>query len=539
MAATTVPAVPQFRSPNRWLILLASVVSMVAVANFQYGWTLFVLPLQQHLKSTAALIQVTFTVFVLLETWLVPFEGWLVDKIGPRLLVMAGGVLAGLGWIGSGKAESLTALYLAYAVAGIGAGIVYGTAIGSALKWFPDHRGLAAGLTAAGFGAGSAFTVVPLAKMINPAGQPAGSGYQHAFIVWGIVQGIVVLVAALFLKAPPAGWLPKTWRLKGSPEVKKRQSNADFNSSQMSATPQFWLMYLIMTLVATGGLMATAQLAPMARDFKVDTVQIHASWLAMLLSGFQAHVMTALAFALAADRLVNGLCRPFWGWVSDHIGRENTMAVAFGLEAIAIYALIKTASNPLLFVVFSAFTFFGWGEIYSLFPALCGDFFGRKHATANYGFLYTAKGTASVLVPIGSALAAGAAFDFRADVLLLVGGALAFVAHFLVPTVFGIKISKTMHNILFGLGLVLVTCGLVLTVVPRLGFVPGWFSQASSIAKVAVPKVGWTGVFKVAIVFDAIGAILAFFVLKRMKVPAPPRDAAEGVPTAAIASAKA
>src|SRR5271154_6509919 len=208
---------------NRWVILLFSIISMVAVANFQYGWTLFVEPLKQHLKVDAALIQVTFTVFVLLETWLVPFEGWLVDKFGPRLLVMLGGVLAGAGWFGSGKAETLTALYLSYAVAGIGAGIVYGTAVGSALKWFPDHRGLAAGLTAAGFGAGAAFTVKPIADLI------ASDGYQTAFIRWGIIQGVTVVIAACFLKSPPAGWLPKTWRKAPLGElVRKRQSVGDF-----------------------------------------------------------------------------------------------------------------------------------------------------------------------------------------------------------------------------------------------------------------------------------------------------------------------
>src|SRR6201981_3300427 len=200
---------------SRWGILFVSVLSMVAVANLQYGWTLFVTPLQKHLGVEQALIQVTFTVFVLLETWLVPFEGWLVDKFGPKLLVMAGGVLAAIGWYGAGKADTLTALYLSYAIAGLGAGIVYGTAIGSALKWFPDHRGLAAGLTAAGVGAGSAFTVAPIANMINPPGQPPGSGYQHTFIVWGIVQGAVVVLAALFLKAPPTGWLPKTGSSEG------------------------------------------------------------------------------------------------------------------------------------------------------------------------------------------------------------------------------------------------------------------------------------------------------------------------------------
>ena len=481
---------------NRWLILFFSIVSMVAVANFQYGWTLFVPPLQKHFGADAAVIQVTFTVFVLLETWLVPFEGWLVDKFGPKLLVLLGGIAAGAGWLLSGTAESLTALYLSYALAGIGAGIVYGTAIGSALKWFPDHRGLAAGLTAAGFGAGSAFTVVPIANLINSA------GYQTAFKQWGVIQGAVVVIASFFLQSPPAGWLPEGWREtpKGQ-EVKHRQSAVDFNSSQMAETPQFWMMYLTMTLVATGGLMATAQLNPMAVDYKVDKVPVHFLWIAL----------PALQFALSADRVLNGLCRPFWGWVSDHIGREKTMALAFTLEAIAIFFLIKFAANPVLFVTFSAFTFFGWGEIYSLMPAICGDFFGRKHATANYGFLYTAKGTASVLVPVGSALAAGKAFDFRADILLLIGGLLAVFAHFIAPTLLRLRLSKKLHDTLFTIGLLTVAYGVFLTVVPT-----AWTPFG---AKVSLPKVGWTGVFTIAIVFDLTAAVLSFFVLRRMKVP--------------------
>jgi OFA family oxalate/formate antiporter-like MFS transporter len=495
MAASTAAVAPKASDPNRWVVLLFSILGMVAVANFQYGWTLFVPPLQKHLKADQALIQVTFTVFVLLETWLVPFEGWLVDTFGPRLLVMLGGVLAGLGWVGSGKAETLTALYLSYAVAGIGAGIVYGTAIGLAMKWFPDHRGLAAGLTAAGFGAGSALTVAPIADMINSA------GYQAAFIRWGIIQGITVIVAAFFLKSPPVGWMPKTWRLKGSPEVKKRQTQVDFTSGEMAATPNFWLMYVMMAMVATGGLMAVAQLKPMAVDFKVDKVPVH-------LLGM---VMPALVFALSADRLINGLCRPFWGWISDHIGREMTMTVAFGLEAVAIYVLLKFATNPLLFVVFSAFTFFGWGEIYSLFPALCGDFFGRKHATENYGFLYTAKGTASMFVPIGSALAAGKAFDFRADILLLLGGVLVMFAVFLAPTALRVQLGRNAKAILLAVAGVLIAYGIILTVVPTV-----WTPFA---AKFTMPNMGWKGVFQFAIVFDVCAALLAFFVLRKMKAP--------------------
>jgi OFA family oxalate/formate antiporter-like MFS transporter len=383
------------------------------------------------------------------------------------------------------------------------------------LKWFPDHRGLAAGLTAAGFGAGSAFTVAPIANMI------ATAGYQAAFIKWGIIQGAVVVVAALFLKAPPTGWLPKTWRLKGSPEVKVRQSPVDFKPGEMASTPHFWLMYGMMAMVATGGLMATAQLAPMAKDFGVDKIPVQLLGLSM----------AALTFALSADRLVNGLCRPFWGWISDHIGREKTMTLAFGLEAIAIFALIKFAHNPKLFVIFSAFTFFGWGEIYSLFPALCGDFFGRKYATTNYGFLYTAKGTASMFVPIGSALAAGKAFDFRADILLLLGGVMVLFSMFLAPTVMRLHLSRMAKVVLLIVAGVLVAYGIALTVVPTIA--------TPFAAKFNMPKFGWAGVFKIAIVFDSIAAVLAFFVLRKLKAPGAQEVAAVAASEARVSTAGA
>lgn len=500
---------------NRWVILGFSILSMVAVANYQYGWTLFVRPLQRQFGVDAAAVQVTFTLFVLLETWLVPFEGWLVDRFGPRLLVMIGGALAGLGWVASGMVQTLSGLYLSYALSGLGAGVVYGTAIGSAMKWFPDHRGLAAGLTAAGFGAGSAFTVAPIANMI------ATSGHQHAFITWGIVQGLVVVVAAFFLEAPPSEWMPGAWgRAAKGLAVKTRQSAGEFTSGQMAETPQFWLMYLMMTLVATGGLMAVAQLAPMANDFKVAGVPVSVLGL----------TLPALQFALSADRLVNGVCRPFWGWLSDRIGREQTMALAFGLEAAAIFTLIQFASHPLFFVVFSAFTFFGWGEIFSLFPALCGDFFGRRHATMNYGFLYTAKGTASVLVPIGSALAAGKAFEFRADVLLLIGGLLALFTHFLAPTVLHLHLPRRLRNVLFSIGLAFVLYGVLLAVLPRM------WSPIS--LRVALPRAGWTGVFTVAIVFDLVAAALALFVLRRLRLPVPKEEAPRETPLASTGSSK-
>jgi OFA family oxalate/formate antiporter-like MFS transporter len=368
---------------NRWVQLIVGIVGMVAIANLQYGWTLFVGPIDQKFGWGRPAIQVAFTLFVLAETWLVPFEAYFVDRYGPRFIVAVGGILVGLAWIINAGADTLTKLYAGGIIGGIGAGIVYGTASGAALKWFPDRRGIAAGLTAAGFGAGSALTIIPIANQIRT------SGFQSAFFTWGIIQGAVVLVCAFLMRAP------EKEDLAGVPVPEASQTTEDFTPVQMLKTPAFYLLYAMMTMVAMGGLMATAQLGPIAKDFKVADIPVSLFGL----------TMAALPFALSLDRVLNGITRPFFGWVSDHIGRENTMFIAFGLEGFAIFLLIRFAHIPLLFVIFSGLTFFGWGEIYSLFPATCGDLFGRKFATTNYGLLYTAKGTASLLVPIGSLIA--------------------------------------------------------------------------------------------------------------------------------------
>ena len=367
-----------------WVQLAVGIVGMVAIANLQYGWTLFVNPIDAKFHWGKASIQVAFTLFVLAETWLVPFEGYLVDRFGPRWLVAIGGVLVGAAWWINAEASSLFALYTGGLIGGIGAGIVYGTSVGNALKWFPEHRGLAAGLTAAAFGAGSALTIVPIANLIN------SRGYESAFIYFGLGQGLVVILCALLLRAPQASQVPSVSRTQG------QQSVRELTPLEIVKTPVFWLLYVMMTLLAMGGLMATAQLGPIAVDYKVATVPVSLLGL----------TMAALPFALSLDRILNGLTRPFFGWVSDHIGRENTMFIAFGLEGVGILLLITFAHIPVLFVVFSGLVFFAWGEIYSLFPAISGDLFGRKFATADYGLLYTAKGTASLLVPLGNVLKA-------------------------------------------------------------------------------------------------------------------------------------
>ncbi len=376
-------ASPQSASQTyRWMQLLGGIACMVMIANLQYGWTLFVGPIDGKYHWGRTSIQVAFTIFVLFETWLVPIEGYLVDRFGPRPVVFWGGLFCGIGWALNAVADTLPFLYLAAAVSGIGAGAVYGTCVGNALKWFPDRRGLAAGLTAAGFGAGSALTIVPIAAMIK------ASGYEQTFLYFGIGQGVVVMLVALMLRSPQKGQVP-------APLATASQSLRDLRPAEVARQPVFWLMYLMFVLVAAGGLMATAQLAPIARDFKVGDVPVSLLGL----------TLPALTFALAIDRVLNGLTRPFFGWVSDRIGRELTMLIAFSLESVGILMLYIFGSDPILFVILTGLVFFAWGEIYSLFPSTCTDTFGSRFAAANAGMLYTAKGTAALLVPLANVLA--------------------------------------------------------------------------------------------------------------------------------------
>jgi MFS transporter, OFA family, oxalate/formate antiporter len=370
-------------SGYRWLQLVLGIVCMAMIANLQYGWTLFVNPIDAKYHWGRAAIQVAFSIFVLTETWLVPVEGWFVDRFGPKIVVLFGGVLVGIAWMMNAIVDTLAMLYVAAAIGGIGAGAVYGTCIGNALKWFRDFRGLAAGFTAAGFGAGSALTIIPIQSLI------ASASYEAAFLNFGVGQGIVVCVISLFLRAPHSSAAPAV----GSADA--GFVGPQYSPLQVVQSPIFWVMYVMFVLVGAGGLMATAQLAPIAKDFKLDTIPVS-------LIGI---TLPALTFALSLDRILNGLTRPFFGWVSDRIGREQTMFIAFGLEAFGIWLLSAFGESPVAFVIISGLVFFAWGEIYSLFPSTCTDAFGTKYATTNAGLLYTAKGTASLLVPFGNVLA--------------------------------------------------------------------------------------------------------------------------------------
>ncbi|HYW25947.1 MAG TPA: oxalate/formate MFS antiporter [Terriglobales bacterium] len=399
---------------NRWLQLVAMCVAMMAIANLQYAWTLFTSPLTKHYGVSLAVVQVAFSTFVLAETWLVPFEAMLIDRFGPRLILCAGGVLVGLGWVGSGAlSPTVQWVWVWYTVGGLGAGAVYGGCIGVAMKWFPDRRGLAAGLVAGSYGVGAALTVVPIANMIH------SSGLQSTFVVWGLVQGAVTVACALVISAPPHGWLPA-----GFVPSSVRQSRYDVPPIRlggragiggMVARPSFWLLYLIMTLMGFTGLVVTAQIEPIARHYHVDGVVV-------------AFGLPALVLAIQLDRILNGLTRPFWGWASDRIGRYNAMAVAFAAQAGTILVWTRFLDHPLLLIILSGLAYFTWGEIYSLFPAAVADLFGRRFATTNYGVLYTSKGVAAVLAGPVAALIASQFNGNWLPVFLVMSGCAALAA---------------------------------------------------------------------------------------------------------------
>lgn len=363
----------------RWRILGACIVAMLAVANLQYAWTLFTTPITRNLHATLAAVQWAFTFFVLGQTWLVPVNAYLVDRFGARKIVSAAAVLVAIGWMGSGFASSLLTLYVAYGIGGIGAGAVYSATIGIAMKWFPDRRGLCVGAVAGSYGFGTALTVLPISHMI------AASGYQSAFIFWGAIQGIVVLIAAQFLQMPPSGWLPAGWELiKARVQRRVQQSSRDYTPREMLRSESFYVLYTMMTMVTFSGLMVTAQLRPIAENYGFDKY---------LLFG----AVTVLNLTLLLNQVLNGSARPFFGWVSDHLGRYDTMAIVFVLEAAAITALALLVDRPVWFVIMSGVMFFAWGDIYSLFPSAIADIFGSRYATTNYGIQYTSKGIGSIL----------------------------------------------------------------------------------------------------------------------------------------------
>jgi OFA family oxalate/formate antiporter-like MFS transporter len=359
---------------NRWFQLVASLTAMIMIANLQYAWTLFVQPLREGNGWVLSDVQFAFTLFILFQTWVQPLDGWFIDRLGPRGFITAAGLLCGLGWAGMGYATSLPALYVLYCVAGTGAAFVYSGCIGSALKWFKDKRGLASGIMAAGFGGGTALFIPIITRLIK------SGGYQKTFLISGLIQGVVIVVAAQFLRHPPA-------EKPVAAAAGARVARQHFTTLEMLRTPQFYFMYVMFVLMATGGLLVTANAGPIARAWGYNT--------------------ELLALAATLSPIANGGSRVFWGWASDRLGRESTMVLTFTLQAICLFLVVAVGQRSGAWFVGSLVAvYFTWGQIYSLFPATSGDYFGSRHATSNYAVLYTAKGVAAIIGPWVGALIA-------------------------------------------------------------------------------------------------------------------------------------
>ena len=361
---------------NRWVQLVLGVIAMMAISSPQYVWTLFTGPLNQKLGTKLSDLQYTFSLLIILQTFFSPFQAYLVDRFGPKLLISVGALMAGGSWVLASQATTLTMLYITYGViGGLGTGIIYVGIIGLMVRWFPDRRGLATGLAAAGYGFGAVFSSIPIGNMIKSV------GYEHTLLVWGIAQAIVGFVAALGLRAPAEGYVPEGY--DPATVQTEMQAKRSYSPLEMLSNPIFYLLFIMMTMMSTSGLMVVSNVGPFANEFKVANVLVFGT--------------AALGLSLTLSRITNGLTRPFFGWVSDHIGRENTMTLAFSLEAVAILVLFAFIDNPTMFVVLTGVVFFGWGEIFSLFPSTLTDTFGPKYAATNYGFLYIAQGVGSFL----------------------------------------------------------------------------------------------------------------------------------------------
>ena len=355
---------------SKWVQLALGVICMMSISSPQYVWALFTKPIMGQLGITLTELQVTFSILIVLQTFFSPFQGYLVDKFGPRLLLSIGTILTGLSWVLSANLTSVSNLYITYGVlGGLGTGIVYVGVVGLMVRWFPSNRGFAVGMVAAGYGIGALLTTFPISTSL------AESGLQGTLTFFGYLIGVVGLLAAQGIRVPHAD------RVQTPGQIEAAASGV--TPKTMLKTPVFWLMFLMMSMMSTSGLMVISQMGAFAKDFGIASATVFG--------------MAALPLALSIDRVTNGLTRPFFGWVSDKVGREYTMTIAFGLEAVAMCLWVMTRSDPVMFVLLSGIVFFGWGEIFSLFPSTLTDTFGQKHATTNYGFLYMAQGVGSII----------------------------------------------------------------------------------------------------------------------------------------------
>ena len=368
---------------------------MCMISGVQYSWTLYANPLKDKLVVSLAAVQTAFTLSQVIQAISQPGGGFFVDKFGPKVPLFFGGAMVLVGWSLMGQVSSIPALYALYTLAGAGVGICYGIAMNTANRWFPDRRGLASGFTAAGYGLG----VLPFIPMMKT--MLGGHGVGHAFAYTGLIEGVGLMIIALFIKFPG--------QQKGVKKAPVVATEKDFTTSEMLKTPQFWILWICFFSVNFGGLLLVANSAPYGKTL-----------------GIAAGTM---AIAVMVQNLANGGCRPVWGAVSDKIGRYKTMSLIFGVNAVILYSFptVAAISTP-AFIVMLALAFFTWGGCYALFPPTNSDIFGTAYSAKNYGCFWAAKAIASIF---GGGLGAAIATKFGWNVAFMITGTTSLIAFIL------------------------------------------------------------------------------------------------------------
>lgn len=399
---------------SRWWQVAAAAVMMGLVSPYQYVWSSIQSPLESSLSVSPEAIGLVFTLFVIFQSGSQFPVGWYRDRHGPRLLTLVAGVLAGGGYLGLSVATEVWQVYLLYSAGAVGVGIVYTVAVNTALKWFPDRRGLTTGIGTMAFAGGSALVVPYVRANATVAGYPA------VLRNLGVVIGLGILVGAVVLRDPPSGWLDgidvdggdgddasETSEADSDGETATNGTTRQYQWREMLGTWQFWLMYAMFVGVSGAGLMLTAQIVTFADALELDTVTATAS-------------ATVLPIAGGIGRLVVGD-------LSDRIDRERAMAASFVLCGVGVFGTVwfARAGQPLAFVGAVVVATFFWSPQYTLFPSVVGDYYGREHSSANYALLYSGKMWGGVF---GGAVVGWVVGVTSWSVAFAVGGVLAVAA---------------------------------------------------------------------------------------------------------------
>jgi len=361
----------QEKTKNRWIVVFGAVLIQLCLGAV-YAWSLFNQPLIEKFGWQAADVVFTFSVTIMVFSIFTIIAGKIQDKIGPRWVATAGGILLGIGLMLSSQATSIMQLYLFYGlIGGAGIGTAYVCPLATCLKWFPDMRGLISGIAVAGFGAGALLFKPVILSFLG------SYGVSQTFFILGIIYLVAVVIGAQFLVVPPAGYVPAGW----TPPVAASGQGADFSTGEMLKTFQFYVLWIMYLFGCTAGLMVIG----LAKDIGTNLVQLDAAT--------AANAVVVVAIFNAAGRII-------WGTLSDKLGRMNSLLVMYILAAGAMFAMSSITMNYGSFLGLCSLIGFCFGGFLALFPSITADYYGTKNVGSNYGIIFVAYGSAAIVGPM-------------------------------------------------------------------------------------------------------------------------------------------